>query len=236
MSANIIKNGFNTSKEGKKVQKMKCLSCLKHFQSSYTYSACLPSTKRSILEHAIRSNGIRDIRALVRVSFYSIYKVLEAASKTLTAQKQNYDRILIDECYVIIKRKRKSQKRYITYAYAPETGEILALTIGGRTKKQVVNILTQLKALNITIQNFCTDDWKPFIEAIAQYTNINHLVGKQYTNPIEGINTLLRTRLKRLNRRTTAFSKSTEPLLMLLKIFAKKHNDSKLNSNNLNFN
>ena len=70
--------------------------------------------------------------------------------------------------------------------------------MGKRSKKTV----TDLKYIQVNF--WCTDAWKAFKEASPKE---NHLIGKQFTKAIEGVNTSLRNAYKRLIRRTTAFSK-----------------------------
>ncbi len=54
---------------------------------------------------------------------------------------------------------------------------------------------------------FCTDYYPVYKDKIPQG---KHIIGKYYTQRIERMNLTLRTRLKRLNRKTIGFSKSPE--------------------------
>jgi IS1 family transposase len=56
----------------------------------------------------------------------------------------------------------------------------------------------------IDILLFCTDAWQAFQEVIPAE---KHRIGKALTKNIEGVNTSLRARNRRLVRRTTCFSK-----------------------------
>ncbi len=62
---------------------------------------------------------------------------------------------------------------------------------------------------------YCSDDWRAF-KAVLPYDR--HLIGKCFTQAIEGVNTCLRTRNGRVARKTTCFSKKEQPHqdLMLL--------------------
>ena len=53
---------------------------------------------------------------------------------------------------------------------------------------------------------WCTDGY----QAYNQLPTEKHIVGKRYTQRIERQNLTLRTRLKRLNRKTNGFSRSIE--------------------------
>ncbi|TXI13470.1 MAG: IS1 family transposase [Pedobacter sp.] len=94
------------------------------------------------------------------------------------------------------------KKVWILYAYCAKSKEILAVTMGKRTKKTVKVLLKRMQ--NITVNFSCTDAWKAFKEV---FHPDSHLIGKRFTKAIEGVNTYLRNSCKRLIRRTTAFSK-----------------------------
>ena len=98
--------------------------------------------------------------------------------------------------------KRKKQKRWLFYAYAPETDELLAYSWGSRSRKTVKKLYQQLQSL--TIDWFCTDDWPAFQQV---FQADKHLIGKAYTKYTEGVNLCLRTRNRRIVRKTACFSK-----------------------------
>ncbi|TXI13857.1 MAG: hypothetical protein E6Q66_08040 [Pedobacter sp.] len=54
------------------------------------------------------------------------------------------------------------------------------------------------------VDYWCTDHWKAFKDVFPKE---KHLIGKEFTKTIEGVNTWLRSACKRLVRMTTAFSK-----------------------------
>lgn len=101
---------------------------------------------------------------------------------------------------------KKSNKKWIIYAYAPETKEIIAVVVGRRDSNTVRKIYAQLKALNIEIDEYCTDTWKSFSDV---FKHVNHTIGKTFTKAIEGVNCLFRHRISRLVRRSCCFSKKT---------------------------
>ncbi|MDP2515557.1 IS1 family transposase [Photobacterium damselae subsp. piscicida] len=61
--------------------------------------------------------------------------------------------------------------------------------------------------LPFTIPIYCTDDFKVYSSYLPRE---NHIIGKRYTQRIERTNLTLRSRLKRLVRKTIGFSKSEE--------------------------
>lgn len=69
----------------------------------------------------------------------------------------------------------KSKKVWIFYTYALETKEILAVTMGKRSRKQLQSLMIQLKNLKIEIGFYCTDKFEAFKEVLPYY---KHLIGK----------------------------------------------------------
>ncbi len=96
---------------------------------------------------------------------------------------------------------KKCKKVWIFYAYAPETKEILAVTMGKRNQKQLQSLMVQIKNLHIEIGFYCTDRFEAFKEVLPY---CKHLIGKKFTKNIEGVNTPIRSKIARFHRRTTA--------------------------------
>ncbi len=57
------------------------------------------------------------------------------------------------------------------------------------------------------LSDYCTDSWKSYRLNLA---NEKHVIGKLFTQRIEQYNLTLRTRLKRLARKTICYSRSVE--------------------------
>jgi insertion element IS1 protein InsB len=64
-------------------------------------------------------------------------------------------------------------------------------------------LIANLSVFNI--QTYYTDDWASYSKFIPEG---KHVIGKQHTKKIENKNLNLRTRIKRLARKTICFSKS----------------------------
>ena len=99
--------------------------------------------------------------------------------------------------------KNKKNQRWLWYAIDMLTGRILSFVFGRRKDKMCKQLIANLKAFNI--HTFYTDDWASYPKYIPKE---KHVIGKQYTQKIENKNLLLRTRIKRLARKTICFSKS----------------------------
>ena len=87
----------------------------------------------------------------------------------------------------------------------PETKEILGDVIGSRGVKTGRKLAKNLQCL--TINEYCTDNWVAFRQVFGVQ---NHRIGKKFTQAIEGVNTSLRAKNRRLVRKTTCFSKKEE--------------------------
>lgn len=98
---------------------------------------------------------------------------------------------------------KKKNQRWLWYAIDAAAGCVLSFVFGRRTKAMRKKLLSNLKVFNI--RAYYTDDWESYSSLIPKE---KHVVGKRNTQKIENKNLLLRTRIKRLARKTICFSKS----------------------------
>jgi len=109
----------------------------------------------------------------------------------------------LDEMWSFVQNKKN--QRWLWLAVDHNTRKVLAYTFG-RRKDKVFRVLKRLlKPFGITM--FYTDDWGSYERNINPK---NHTVGKRNTQVIERKNLTLRTRIKRLCRKTICFSKSVK--------------------------
>jgi len=120
--------------------------------------------------------------------------------------------------------RRKKGKYWLLYAYSPEADEILAYSCGGRSAKTVRQLLEKLE--DVEIEEYCTDHWKAFSKVLPPE---KHTTGKAFTKNIEGVNTCIRARNRRLVRKTTCFSKKKENHLAALNLMFNYRNNQKAN-------
>jgi len=97
---------------------------------------------------------------------------------------------------------KKSNQRWLWLAIDHKTSKVLAFVFGRRKD----NVFKKLKALlePFNISRFYTDDWGAYERHIDDE---KHKIGKRNTQKIERKNLTLRTRIKRLARKTICFSK-----------------------------
>ncbi len=98
---------------------------------------------------------------------------------------------------------KKSNPRWLWHAIDRRTGQVLAYAFGHRKDE----VFLQLKELlePFGIRRYCTDGWGAYQRHLPQAI---HEVGKRKTQKIERKHLRLRTRIKRLARKTICFSKS----------------------------
>jgi len=106
----------------------------------------------------------------------------------------------IDEMWSFV--RNKGHQRWLWHAIDHETGDVLAYVFGDR--KDVV--FKQLRRLlePFGIQHYYTDDWGAYERQLPEQ---QHTISKSNTQKIERKHLTLRTRIKRLARRTICFSK-----------------------------
>ena len=97
----------------------------------------------------------------------------------------------------------KQQPRWLWEALDHQTGRIVAYTFGRRADR----VLLKLKALlaPFGIRRFYTDGWGAYRRHLDPH---RHVVGMRRTQQLERKHLTLRTRIKRLVRKTICFSKS----------------------------
>ena len=99
----------------------------------------------------------------------------------------------------------KKNQRWLWSAIDALTGCILSFVFGRRQDGVCKQLIDNLKAFNI--RTYYTDDWASYSALIPAD---KHVIGKHHTQKIENKNLMLRTRIKRLTRKTICFSKSEE--------------------------
>jgi insertion element IS1 protein InsB len=107
----------------------------------------------------------------------------------------------LDEMWSFV--ARKSNPRWLWHAIDHHTGAVLAYVFGRRQDKVFLKLKALLEPFGIT--RYYTDGWGAYERHIEAE---QHTVGKDNTQKIESKHIRLRTRIKRLMRRTICFSKT----------------------------
>lgn len=108
----------------------------------------------------------------------------------------------LDEMWSFVKSKQ--QQRWLWHAIDHRSGQVLAYVLAPHEDAALVQLQQLLAPFGI--EQFYTDAWGPYLRLLDQE---HHTVGKANTQKIERKHLTLRTRIKRLGRRTICFFKST---------------------------
>jgi len=113
---------------------------------------------------------------------------------------------------------KKAEPRWLWHAIDHASGTVLAYVFGRRKD----TVFLQLKELlePFGIHRFYTDGWGAYERHIDP---TQHVVGKANTQKIESKHINLRTRIKRLVRRTICFSKTTTIHDLVIGLFINRY-------------
>ena len=122
----------------------------------------------------------------------------------------------LDEMWSYVGKKTNS--RWLWHAIDRQSGQVLAYVFG-RRKDQV---FIQLKKLlePFVIKRYCTDGWGAYGRHLPLES---HEIGKRKTQRIERKHLNLRTRIKRLTRKTICFSKTEEMHDLVIGLFINRY-------------
>lgn len=206
----MVKNG--KTKNG--VQRYRCKECRIPKQKKYLYLACLSGVDNQIVTLVKEGVGARSISRMPTISPITVLKRILQIASTIRNPPiffcRDYE---VDEMITFIGNKENG-RICIAYAIERETRQVIGFGVGRRNKstlRQVINTLILSEAKQIR-----TDKCPLYINLIPKEI---HYVKRRGINYIERMNLTLRTHIKRLNRRTIAYSKSMIVLSAVLKIY-----------------
>lgn len=133
-----------------------------------------------------------------------------------TAILSKVEEVEADEMWSFVGSKQN--QRWLWHAIDHETGEVLAYVIGQHHD----GVLLQLKNLlaPFFVRHFFTDGWGGYDRHI-EASQLS--MGKEKTQKIERKHLTLRTRIKRLARKTICFSKSERMHDIVLGLFINRY-------------
>ena len=114
---------------------------------------------------------------------------------------QRVDEAEVDEMWSFVGKKK--EPRWLWHALDHRTGQVLAYVFGRRKDEVFLQLKTLLEPFGLT--RYYTDYWGAYERNLAPAV---HSPGKHNTQQIERKHLTLRTRIKRLVRKTICFSKS----------------------------
>ncbi|HJW30088.1 MAG TPA: IS1 family transposase [Saprospiraceae bacterium] len=112
----------------------------------------------------------------------------------------------------------KSNKRWLWHAIDRETRKVLAYVFGERKDRVFLELKSLLEPFGIN--HFYTDDWGAYERNLDPE---QHIIGKRNTQKIERKHLTLRTRIKRLARKTICFSKKEQMHDIVIGLFVNRY-------------
>ncbi len=113
---------------------------------------------------------------------------------------------------------KKIYQRWLWHAIDHKTGTILAFVLGRRQDRMFLKLKNLLKPFGIT--KFYTDNLKTYERHLSKD---ERLVSKYKMQKIERKHLTLRTRIKRLQRKTICFSKITQMHDLVIGLYINKY-------------
>lgn len=170
----------------------------------------------------LNGSGIRDISRVLKISVNTVLRILKSCLFYIENVNLNFlnevngeeievifcrgDEVVslnveIDEMWSYV--KNKENQHWLWYAIDHKSGKVLGYVFGKRKDEALLRLKELLKPFGIS--GYFTDDWGAYKRNLEKE---KHSVGKINTQKIERKNLTLRTRLKRLARKSICFSKS----------------------------
>ena len=174
----------------------------------------------------LNGSGISDISRVLNISKTTVIETIK--SKAINIRKINFDKVIdlskitmlelsveLDEQWSWV--QNKGNQRWLWAALDSESGEIIAFVFGKRTD----NAFKELKKLlkHYKIKHYSSDGWGSYLRFLEEI----HTVSKALTTKIERKFLTLRTRIKRLCRKTICFSKSELMHDIVIGLFINKY-------------
>lgn len=229
-SYEVVCNGKSPS--GK--QRYKCCNCEcphKTFQLEYEKNAWKPGIKEQALLMIMNGSGTRDTSRVMHISKDTITALLKKTKKIVKQINENFfanrnpdkpvdieirnalfdpekelpDGIEVEMDEMWSYYHDKSHQVWLWWVVDHETNTPIAFVFGTREYKYLDELLELLKPFNIG--KVYTDNNFAYSSRIPEEKLV---IGKKNTQKIERNHLTLRTRIKRLARKTICFSKSLE--------------------------
>jgi IS1 family transposase len=202
------------------------------FLLDYRNRGCLPEMKQLIIDMSLNASEIRDTARSLRISTDTVLGELKKKESALESVNTALLRTLNpEEVTVDIERAgeaemdemwsyvgNKDNPRWLWHAIDHGTGAVLAYVFGRRKDAVFIQLQALLEPFGLT--HFYTDGWGAYTR---HPDSEQHTASKRYTQKIERKHLTLRTRIKRLVRKTICFSKSTQMHDIVIGLFVNRY-------------
>ncbi|HJW30291.1 MAG TPA: IS1 family transposase, partial [Saprospiraceae bacterium] len=207
----------------------------------YSDKGRLPEVKQRIVDMAVNGSGIRDTARVLGISTDTVINELKKETELQVINQaflaaHSPDQITVEVIKVDEKHELnsdnseaeidemwsyvgcKSNKRWLWHAIDRETRKVLAYVFGERKDRVFLELKRLLEPFGIN--RFYTDDWGAYERNLDPE---QHIIGKRNTQKIERKHLTLRTRIKRLARKTICFSKREQMHDIVIGLFMNRY-------------
>src|SRR6266705_1584682 len=174
------------------------------FLLDYRYQGRLPEVKHQIIDRSLNASGVRDTARVLRISTDTVLSELKKKEAEM------------DEMWSFV--GNKGNPRWLWHAIDHHTGVVLAYVFGRRKDAVFLQLKALLEPFGLT--RFYTDHWGAYERHLDPDM---HSPGKRNTQKIERKHLTLRTRIKRLVRKTICFSKSIQMHDIVIGLFVNRY-------------
>jgi insertion element IS1 protein InsB len=129
---------------------------------------------------------------------------------------QRVEEVAVDEMWSFVGKERAP--RWLWHAMDHRSGYVLAYVLGRRKDEGFLTLKALLEPFGIT--RYYTDSWGAYTRHLDTDA---HQAGKRNTQQIERKPLTLRTRIKRLVRKTICFSRSTQMHDIVIGLFVNRY-------------
>jgi IS1 family transposase/transposase-like protein len=202
------------------------------FLLDYRNRGCLSEVKELIVDMSLNASGVRDTVRSLHISTDTVLSelkkkepVLESVNTALlrtlelnvvTVDIERAGESEMDEMWSYV--RRKTNPRWLWHAIDHHTGAVLAYVFGRRKDEVFLKLKALLEPFGIT--HYYTDKWGAYTRHLDPE---QHTTSKRFTQKIERKHLTLRTRIKRLTRKTICFSKSTQMHDIVIGLFVNRY-------------
>ncbi|WP_376886206.1 IS1-like element ISAs8 family transposase [Aeromonas salmonicida] len=182
----------------------RCPACPHVFQLTNTYEARKLGVKEKIVDMAFNGAGVRDTARALNTGINTVLRALKNSPQGSNLRKVVLDDVALicelDDQWAYVGNKNNRHWRWDT-----KRKRVVAYTFGPRNDEKCRKLLSLLAPFQFGF--ITSDNWDSYAREVPCKI---HLTGKIFTQRIERNNLTLRTRLKRLARKTVCFSGSVE--------------------------
>jgi insertion element IS1 protein InsB len=202
------------------------------FLLDYGNRGCLPEVKHTIIAMSLNASGVRDTARSLPICLNTVLRELKkkaavpetvntALLRTLNPAEvawglERAGEAEVNEMWSFV--GHKGNPRWLWHAIDHHTGAVLAYVFGRRKDTVFLQLKVLLEPFGLT--RFYTDHWGAYTRHLDSDV---HSPGKRNTQQIERTHLTLRTRIKRLVRKTICFSKTVQMYDIVIGLFVNRY-------------